>query len=243
MKIFFVESLKKPSKIKYVFREERDITINSIFIASDSKIIGFIKHVFRPINCVLRSSHPITDISELEILSSRKTSTNSSPQNINNLIKLTHQTRAKRYEKLKSLFIKKIAEERAKRNELSSSYSFKKEKNGAVFFKKFFNINISKIFIAKQFYRFVLHLYWKYITSELNIFTLQAHVRERNFSLKLKKLNLQKFRLLNSHIKDVSMLGQLQPKVLKITPTQGEFEQVMWLCKSSIASQMIQEYS
>jgi len=159
IKVFFVESLNKPAKIKYQFRENSDITVNSILIATEIKIIGFIKHVFKPINCVLRSSHPVNDVSELEILSSIQEGRKQTQNNIKSYIKLTHTTRLKRYEKLKSKIITQIISQKNKTNNIIANYDFKKEKNGTMFFNKFFKINLTKIFIAKQFYRFVLHLY------------------------------------------------------------------------------------
>lgn len=71
---------------------------------------------------------------------------------------------------------------------------------------------------------------------------LQAYVRERNFAYKLKTLHSQDFKSANKHIKDSLILSQLQPKTLKIFQTKSQFEDVIWVHKTTLVSALLNQY-
>jgi hypothetical protein len=59
--------------------------------------------------------------------------------------------------------------------------------------------------------------------SESNIFSLQAHVRERGLAKQLKKFKTEQFASANRHIKNKYTLAQLQPTLEKIIPNKAVF--------------------
>jgi hypothetical protein len=163
LKIIFVESNRARKKVKCYFNGNKDITVNSVFIASETKIIGYTKYEFRSINFILRASHPIDDICKLEMLSALQENNNYKQKTVNDYIKFTYKTRLLRYEEFTQGIFDHVENEllgsRKRSSNLLSEFNIFKEKN----YKRALNVSLNfdhyHIFIMKQLYRFVMHMY------------------------------------------------------------------------------------
>lgn len=247
VKVIFIESTRKTHKVKCRFGNDKDITRDSVLIASETKIIGYTKYVFRSINYIMRAAHPIGDISKLEILAAIQENNNYKQRSILDYRKLAHRININRFEEFKQNILGNAEDISTFFDEshfgLLGHYNTDPRKKHRKVLNMSTTLDHCNLFIVKQLYRFVLHLYWKYITSELNIFMLQAHVRERDFAYKLKKLHLQHFKLTNKHIKDAKILRFLQPRLLTIFKNKDTFQNEIWLHKTSLADTVIGHYS
>lgn len=244
VKVAFVQSLKSTDSVRYLFNSYDDLTKDSILLVSSSGIVvGFVKQVFRPISLLFRASHPLTEITHMQILDSMKDSSAYSRNSLNNYTKLNFKARLKRARRLKI---------RARVGYLSMLHpspdvfqprkSDKNPRTQEYFLNKFYNLKNHTEFMATQILRFVIHLYWKYMISESNIFSLQAHVRERGLAKQLKKFKTEQFASANRHIKNKYTLAQLQPTLEKIIPNKAVFSRWVWENKSSIVADLLQQF-
>ena len=249
VRIIFVQSLKDVRPVRCFYNNSDDITENSILICDDNKVIGYTKHVIKSIHVLLRSIHSLNEVTQLQILSSIRVATNDhhsrsfSSNNFNTYVKLNFKARAKRIARFKNR-IKNCYIDKFKLNydRFCSLYYSKPSKTGDYFFNKFYKIKDHTEFVSNRIFRFVLHLYWKYLISESNIFMLQAYLRERAFSNQLKKLKISDFRNTNKHIKSISTLAQLQPTLEKLIPNRDAFIKWIWKNKSSLVSDVLQQF-
>ena len=246
LRIIFVQNLKDTRPVKYFYNNSGDITENSTLICNDNKVIGYTKCVIKSIHVLLRSSNSLQEITQLQLLSSMRVAKGDhqfSTNNFNTYMKLNFKARTKRAvrfaNRIKSRYVNNFKHYDDKW--FLTSYS-KPSKTRDYFFNKFYKIKDHNEFLSSRIYRFVLHLYWKYLISESNIFMLQSYMRERAFSNQLKKIKISDFRNTNKHIKNTSTLAQLQPTLEKLIPNRDAFTKWIWKNKMSLVSDMLQQF-
>ena len=163
--------------------------------------------------------------------------------NFNTYVKLAFKARTKRVARFRNRIKNRYLDRfKLSYDSFCSSYYSKPSKTGDYFFNKFYKMKDHTEFVSSRIFRFVLHLYWKYLISESNIFMLQAYLRERAFSNQLKKLKISDFRNTNRHIKSTSVLAQLQPTLEKLIPNRDAFIKWIWKNKSSLVADMLQQF-
>jgi len=246
LKIVFVQNLKSTRPIKYFYNSTYDITENSTLICDDNKVTGYIKYIVKPIHVALRSSHPLNDVTQLQLLSSNTFTKGSSQlrtSSFSTFMKLSFKARKKRevrfLNRIKSRYLEAFG---PVDNKLISKQYSKSSTAGAALFRKVHKMKDHTNFVSSRVYRFVLHLYWKYLISESNIFMLQAYLRERSFSRQLKKFKILDFRYVNRHIKNPSTLAQLQPTLEKLIPNKDAFTTWIRKNKAVLVSSMLQNF-
>ena len=249
LRIIFVQNLKDARPVKYFSNNSGDITENSTLICDDTKIIGYTKFIIKSIHVLLRSSNSLQEITQLQLLSSMRVAKGDHRFNTNNLntyMKLNFKARAKRAARFANLIKNRYMDNFKHYDDrwFLASYSkhLKPSKTRDYFFNKFYKIKDHTEFVSSRTYRFVLHLYWKYLISESNIFMLQSYIRERAFSNQLKKIKISDFRNTNNHIKSISTLAQLQPTLEKIIPNRDAFTKWIWKNKISLVSDILQQF-